>query len=231
MKTIGLIGGMSWESTQTYYRLINVAIREKLGGLHSARLVLYSVDFHDIEILQRQGDWQAAGVLLAQAAQSLQAAGADMVVICTNTMHKVAEQVQAAVSIPLLHIADPTAHAIRAAGFQRVALLGTRFTMEQDFYRARLEQQHGLQVIVSEQNERDTVHRIIYEELCLGQIKPESKAAYLDIIRQLQARGAQAVILGCTEISLLVQQADLDLPLFDTTALHAMAAADAVLIL
>lgn len=230
MKTIGLIGGMSWESTQTYYRLINVAIREELGGLHSARLVLYSVDFHDIEVLQRQGDWQAAGVLLAQAAQSLQAAGADMVVICTNTMHKVAEQVQAAVSIPLLHIADPTAHAIRAAGFQRVALLGTRFTMEQDFYRARLEQEHGLQVIVPEQNERDTVHRIIYEELCLGQIKPESKAAYLDIIRQLQARGAQAVILGCTEISLLVQQADLDLPLFDTTALHASAAADAALI-
>ncbi|MBR7782896.1 aspartate/glutamate racemase family protein [Undibacterium luofuense] len=230
MKTIGLIGGMSWESTQTYYRLINQAIREKLGGLHSARLVLYSVDFHDIEVLQRQGDWQAAGVLLAQAAQSLQAAGADMVVICTNTMHKVAQQVQAAVSIPLLHIADPTAHAIRAAGYQRVALLGTRFTMEQDFYRARLEQQHGLQVIVPEQNERDTVHRIIYEELCLGQIKPESKAAYLDIIRQLQARGAQAVILGCTEISLLVQQADLDLPLFDTTALHATAAADAALI-
>lgn len=231
MKTIGLIGGMSWESTQTYYRLINVAIREKLGGLHSARLVLYSVDFHDIEVLQRRGDWQAAGVLLAQAAQSLQAAGADMVVICTNTMHKVAQQVQAAVSIPLLHIADPTAHAIRAAGYQRVALLGTRFTMEQDFYRARLEQEHGLQVIVPEQNERDAVHRIIYEELCLGQIKPESKAAYLDIIRQLQARGAQAVILGCTEISLLVQQADLDLPLFDTTALHATAAADAALIL
>jgi aspartate racemase len=229
MKTIGLIGGMSWESTQTYYRLINQAIREKLGGLHSARLVLYSVDFHDIEVLQRLGDWQAAGVLLAQAAQSLQAAGADMVVICTNTMHKVAEQVQAAVSIPLLHIADPTAHAIRAAGFQRVALLGTRFTMEQDFYRARLEQQHGLQVIVPEQNERDTVHRIIYEELCMGQIKPESKAAYLNIIRQLQARGAQAVVLGCTEISLLVQQADLDLPLFDTTALHAIAAADAAL--
>lgn len=230
MKTIGLIGGMSWESTQTYYRLINIAIREKLGGLHSARLVLYSVDFHDIEILQRQGDWQAAGVLLAQAAQSLQAAGADMVVICTNTMHKVAEQVQAAVSIPLLHIADPTAQAIRAAGFQRVALLGTRFTMEQDFYRARLEQQHGLQVIVPEQSERDVVHRIIYEELCLGQIKPESKTDYLNIIRQLQTRGAQAVILGCTEISLLVQQTDLDLPLFDTTALHATAAADAVLI-
>ncbi|WP_374518451.1 aspartate/glutamate racemase family protein [Undibacterium squillarum] len=231
MKTIGLIGGMSWESTQTYYRLINVAIREKLGGLHSARLVLYSVDFHDIEVLQRQGDWQAAGVLLAQAAQSLQAAGADMVVICTNTMHKVAEQVQAAVSIPLLHIADPTAQAIRAAGFQRVALLGTRFTMEQDFYRTRLELQHGLQVIVPEQNERDVVHRIIYEELCLGQIKPESKTAYLNIIRQLQTRGAQAVILGCTEISLLVQQTDLDLPLFDTTALHAKAAADAALIL
>ena len=231
MKTIGLIGGMSWESTQTYYRLINVAIREKLGGLHSALLVLYSVDFHDIEILQRQGDWQAAGVLLAQAAQSLQAAGADMVVICTNTMHKVAEQVQAAVSIPLLHIADPTAQAIRAAGFQRVALLGTRFTMEQDFYRARLEQQHGLQVIVPEQSERDVVHRIIYEELCLGQIKPESKTDYLSIIRQLQTRGAQAVILGCTEISLLVQQTDLDLLLFDTTALHATAAADAALIL
>ena len=231
MKTIGLIGGMSWESTQTYYRLINVAIREKLGGLHSARLVLYSVDFHDIEVLQRQGDWQAAGVLLAQAAQSLQAAGADMVVICTNTMHKVADEVQAAVSIPLLHIADPTAQAIRAAGFQRVALLGTRFTMEQDFYRARLEQQHGLQVIVPEQSERDVVHRIIYEELCLGQIKPESKTDYLSIIRQLQTRGAQAVILGCTEISLLVQQTDLDLLLFDTTALHATAAADAALIL
>ncbi|MEI8169556.1 MAG: aspartate/glutamate racemase family protein [Rhodoferax sp.] len=225
MKIIGLIGGMSWESTVPYYRQINESIKVQLGGLHSARLILYSVDFHDIEQLQRAGDWAAAGELMAQAARSLELAGAELLVLCTNTMHKVADAIEAAVRIPLLHIADPTAHAIKKAGFTRVGLLGTRFTMEQDFYRARLEHQHGLQVVTPTSADRDSVHRIIYEELCLGQIDATSRNDYRRIMANLQAQGAQAIILGCTEITLLVSQQDAEVPLFDTTRLHALAAA------
>ena len=225
MKIIGLIGGMSWESTVPYYRQINESIKVQLGGLHSARLILYSVDFHDIEQLQRAGDWAAAGELMAQAARSLELAGAELLVLCTNTMHKVADAIEAAVRIPLLHIADPTAHAIKKAGFTRVGLLGTRFTMEQDFYRARLEHQHGLQVVTPTSADRDSVHRIIYEELCLGQIDATSRTEYRRIMASLQAQGAQAIILGCTEITLLVSQQDAEVPLFDTTRLHALAAA------
>jgi aspartate racemase len=225
MKTIGLIGGMSWESTVPYYRQINETIKSQLGGLHSAKLVLVSVDFHEVEALQRAGDWDAAGALMARAAQSLAAAGADMVVLCTNTMHKVAHHIEAAVSLPLLHIADPTAAALKLAGVQRVGLLGTRFTMAQAFYRDRLTEQHGLQVITPDADQRESVHRIIYEELCLGTIRPESREFYRQVMASLVAQGAQAIILGCTEISLLVADHDSTVPLFDTTSLHARAAA------
>lgn len=226
MKTIGLIGGMSWESTVSYYRAINEEIKHRLGGLHSAKIVLYSVDFHDIERLQHAGDWDAAGALLAEAARSLQAAGADFLLLCTNTMHKVATHIEQTVAIPLLHIADPTAAAIKSAGHSTVGLLGTRFTMEQAFYRDRLKAQHGLQVIVPDDDDRETVHRIIYDELCLGVVKPESRAAYRRIMADVAAQGAEAVILGCTEISLLVGPEDSEVPLFDTTAIHARAAAE-----
>lgn len=229
MKTIGLIGGMSWESTIPYYRQINEAIRERLGGLHSARIVLYSVDFHEIERLQHAGDWDAAGAILAEAARSLEAAGAAFMVLCTNTMHKVAARIESAVAIPLLHIADPTAAEIKRAGYVTVGLLGTRFTMEQDFYRDRLSEQHGLHVIVPESEHRETVHRVIYEELCLGIVKPESRVAYREVMRSLASQGAQAIILGCTEISLLVGQQDSEVPLFDTTAIHARSAAEEAL--
>lgn len=225
MKTIGLIGGMSWESTIPYYRQINETVKAQLGGLHSAKIVLYSVDFHDIERLQHAGDWDAAGAMLADAARALAAAGADGLVVCTNTMHKVAPAIEAAVDIPLLHIADPTAIAIKAAGHGTVGLLGTRFTMEQDFYRARLATQHGLEVLVPDAAERDVVHRIIYDELCLGKVEAASRDAYRAVMAGLVARGAQAIILGCTEISLLVSQDDASVPLFDTTALHATHAA------
>ncbi len=225
MKTIGLIGGMSWESTVPYYRQINQTIKQQLGGLHSARLVLYSVDFHEVERLQHAGDWDAAGAMLADAARALQAAGADFIVLCTNTMHKVAPAIEAAVRIPLFHIADPTARAIQQAGLRKIGLLGTRFTMEQAFYKERLREQHGLDVVVPEQADRDIVHRIIYEELCLGQIVDSSRDEYRRIIAALVAQGAQAIILGCTEISLLVAQQDASVPLFDTTAIHAHSAA------
>ena len=229
MKTIGLIGGMSWESTVPYYRLINETVKDRLGGLHSAKIVLYSVDFHDIERLQHAGDWEAAGVLLAGAARSLQAAGSDFLVLCTNTMHKVASSVESAVTIPLLHIADPTALAIKHAGYSTVGLLGTRFTMEEAFYRDRLRERHGLQVIVPRTEDRDIIHRIIYEELCLGIVLPESRSEYRRIMKRLAALGAEAIILGCTEISLLVNARDSEVPLFDTTAIHARAAAEAAL--
>ncbi len=229
MKTIGLIGGMSWESTVPYYRLINETIKQRLGGLHSAKLVLVSVDFHDIERLQHTGDWEAAGAMLAAAARSLEAAGADFVVLCTNTMHKVAHLIEAAVGIPLLHIADPTAAGIKQAGHSTVGLIGTRFTMEQAFYRDRLSMRHGLAVIVPDADDRATIHRIIYDELCLGVVLPESRNAYRHIMQSLVAQGAQAIILGCTEVSLLVSQEDASVPLFDTTAMHALAAADAAL--
>ena len=225
MKTLGLIGGMSWESTVPYYQQINQTVKAHLGGLHSARLILYSVDFAQMEHLQATGQWAAAGELLADVAKKLEGAGADALVLCTNTMHKVADAITAAVNIPLLHIADPTALAIQHAGFNRVGLLGTRFTMEQDFYRIRLEQQHGLSVLTPPQVDRDLVHQIIYEELCLGEVRDTSRQAYLRVITELQAQGAQAIVLGCTEISLLVQPQDCDLPLFDTTALHARSAA------
>jgi len=220
MKTIGLIGGMSWESTQTYYRLINQKVREQLGGLHSAKLVLYSVDFSEIEALQHQGDWEGAARILVAAAQSVQSAGADFLVICTNTMHKVAPQIERATAIPLLHIADATAGALLNDGVTSVGLLGTQFTMEQGFYRERLEQK-GITVIIPDDSERAVVHRIIYDELCQGVVNPESKAAYLDVVASLAARGAQAVILGCTEIGLLIQSCDTPVALYDTTDIHA----------
>ena len=226
MKTIGLLGGMSWESTALYYRLINEGVKARLGGLHSASLVLVSVDFHEIEQLQQRGDWAAAGQRLAQAAQQVAAAGADCLLICTNTMHKVAPQVQAALSIPVLHLADATAARVRAAGMRRVGLLGTRFTMEEDFYRGRLAQKHGLEVLVPPPAERELVHRVIYDELCLGRVEAASLAAYLRIMQGLQARGAEGIIEGCTEIVLLVQPQHTNIPLFDTTAIHAAAAVD-----
>jgi aspartate racemase len=228
MKTIGLIGGMSWESSALYYRQINETVKQRLGGLHSAKLLLHSVDFHSIETLQRAGDWASAGELLADCARTLEAAGVDFIVLCTNTMHIVAPTITDAVRIPLLHIADPTAQAIRQAGHTKIGLLGTRFTMEQDFYVDRLRQQ-GLDVVLPDQQDRDTVHRIIFEELCLGQTLEASRQHYRRIMAKLMAQGAQAIILGCTEITLLVGPQDADVPLFDTTALHATAAAERAL--
>ncbi|WP_404297112.1 aspartate/glutamate racemase family protein [Halomonas sp.] len=228
MKTIGLIGGMSWESTQTYYRLINQQVKARLGGLHSARLVLYSVDFAEIEALQHRGDWAATVQILAAAAMSLEAAGADFLVLCTNTMHKVAPQLEQAVAIPLLHIADATANELHRQGVIRVGLLGTRFTMEQAFYRERLEAQ-GIKVLIPDAAQRERVHAVIYDELCCGEIRADSKAAYLEIVDSLAGQGAQGVILGCTEIGLLIQAYDTDVPLFDTTAIHAEQAVEAAL--
>ncbi len=228
MKTIGLIGGMSWESTQIYYRLINQGVKARLGGLHSARLVLYSVDFAEIEALQRRGDWAATAQILGEAARYLAAAGADFLVLCTNTMHRVAPQLEQAVEIPLLHIADATANELHRQGVTRVGLLGTRFTMEQTFYRVRLEAQ-GIQVLIPDAAQRETVHTIIYDELCRGEIRADSRAAYLEIVASLAGQGAQGVILGCTEIGLLIQADDTDVPLFDTTAIHAEQAVEAAL--
>ena len=226
MKTIGLLGGMSWESTLPYYRIVNEVVRDQLGGLHSAKVVLWSVDFAEIEQLQRAQRWGEAGQVLAQAARALQAAGADCIVICANTMHLVAPAIEAAVAIPLLHIADPTARAIKAAGHEKVGLLGTAFTMEQDFLKVRLRDHHGLQVLVPGAEDRALVHRIIYEELCRGRVEPASRAAYRAVMARLMADGAQSIILGCTEISLLVSQDDASVPLFDTALLHARAAAE-----
>ena len=223
MKTIGLLGGMSWESTAEYYRLTNELVRDRLGGLHSAPTITYSVDFADIEPLQREGRWAEAGELLADAARRLERAGAELLVLCTNTMHIVADEISEAVGIPLLHIADATASAVVAAGITDVGLLGTAFTMEQAFYRERLEQ-HGLRVTTPKRADRDDVHRIIYDELCLGQIRDESRQTYVEVINRLAADGAQGIILGCTEIELLISEADTPLPLFPTTRLHAEAA-------
>ena len=225
MKTIGLLGGMSWESTVGYYQAINRGIKARLGGLHSAKIILNSVDFAPIEQLQHWGDWNGTAEILSQAARSVEAAGADCVLICTNTMHKVAEPVAAAVSIPLLHIADATAKAIQLQGLSRIGLLGTAFTMEQAFYKGRLAD-YGLEVIVPDAADRQRVHRIIYDELCQGRIEPESKRTYREVIDRLAAKGAEAVILGCTEIGLLVKQADTEMQLFDTTAIHAQAAVE-----
>jgi aspartate racemase len=226
MKIVGLIGGMSWESTIPYYRQINEFIKERLGGLHSAKIILYSVDFHEIERLQHAGDWETAGQLLADAARRLEGAGADFLVLCTNTMHKVAPAIEAAVQLPLLHIADPTAAEIKAAGFATVGLLGTRFTREESFYKDRLQERHGLRIVIPISDDRQTVHRIIFDELCLGQTRDESRDEYRRVIRGLVERGAQAVILGCTEISLLVEQRDSAVPLFDTTRIHARKAGE-----
>ncbi len=223
MKTIGLLGGMSWESSQSYYRLLNEGIKRRLGGLHSARVILYSVDFAEIEALQHQGDWESTANILAEAARSTEAAGADFLMIGTNTMHKVAPEIAEAINIPLLHIADATAEALQNDGVNRVALLGTRFTMEQAFYRSRLEQA-GIEVLVPNEAERNDIHRIIYEELCRGQVLPGSRDNYLATIDSLAHRGAQAVILGCTEIGLLVRPSDTSVPLYDTTEIHADAA-------
>lgn len=229
MKTIGLIGGMSWESTADYYRRLNELVKQRLGGLHSAKIVLHSVDFAEIEALQANGAWVEAGLQLAEVARSLEAGGADFLVLCTNTMHKVAPAIENASDLPLLHIADATAAAIRQAGFVRVGLLGTRFTMEQDFYRGRLVEQHGLDVIVPDDDGRNLVHRVIYDELCLGVVREESREGYRQVIARLVDQGAQAVILGCTEIAMLVSAADSPVPVFDTTAIHAQAAVDEAL--
>ncbi|BCM81737.1 aspartate/glutamate racemase family protein [Methylobacterium indicum] len=225
-KVIGLIGGMSWESSAEYYRIVNETVRARLGSLRSARCLMWSFDFGEIEALQHAGRWDEATAALIDAARRLERGGADVVLICTNTMHRMADEVQAAIGLPLLHIADPTAARIRAAGLSRVGLLGTAFTMEQDFYKGRLATRHGLDVLVPEAEDRAEVHRVIYEELVQGRALPASRAAYRAVIARLVERGAQAIILGCTEIMLLVRPEDSPVPLFDTTALHAEAAVD-----
>ncbi|MEO6597661.1 MAG: aspartate/glutamate racemase family protein [Planctomycetota bacterium] len=229
MKTIGLLGGMSWESTVTYYQTINRFVGQALGGLHSARIVLHSVEFQAISELQHAGRWQETGAILADAARSLERAGADFLVLCTNTMHIVAPQIEAATRLPLLHIADATAQRITASGIARIGLLGTRFTMEEDFYRGRLSTQHSLKVLVPEPADRAVVHRVIYEELCRGRIDEASRVEYRRIVGGLVQAGAQGVILGCTEIGLLLQQADSHVPLFDTAQIHAEEAARSAL--
>jgi aspartate racemase len=221
MKTIGLLGGMSWESTLGYYRAINEGVKISLGGLHSAKIVMYSVDFQPIEHLQHAGDWKGAAKILSEAAKNIQAAGADFLLICTNTMHKVAPEIEKAIQIPILHIADATAEVLVKEGIKSVGLLGTAFTMEQAFYKGRLSQNYGLEVLVPNQHDREIIHNVIYQELCLGKIESDSKAEYLRIIDSLAAQGAETVILGCTEIGLLVNQADTRVRLLDTTAVHA----------
>ncbi len=221
MKTIGLLGGMSWESTAGYYRAINEGVKKALGGLHSAKIVLYSVDFDPIEKLQHKGDWEGTAEILSQAALSVQSAGADFLVICTNTMHMVAPQIENTIDIPLLHIADATAEALMRDGIKKVGLLGTAFTMEQDFYKGRLIRKYGLNVVVPNEEDRQAVHGIIYQELCLGKVKTDSRTEYLRIIDSLADLGAEGVILGCTEIGMLVNQSDTSVTLFDTTVIHA----------
>jgi len=224
VKTIGLLGGMSWESSIVYYRIINQSVKRQLGGLHSAKCLMVSVDFAEIEALQHADQWEALTQMMIDAARVLETGGADLLVICTNTMHRMAGEIQAALNIPLLHIADAAGDAITAQGLTKVGLLGTRFTMEGDFYRSKLEQDHGLGVLIPSEVERETIHRIIYDELVRGEIKEHSRTAYLDVIDHLQANGAQGIILGCTEIPLLVRQCDVPIPIFDTTTLHAEAA-------
>jgi len=226
MKTMGLIGGMSWESSIEYYRIINETVKERLGGLHSCKSLMYSVDFAEIEALQHRGEWDKATVMMVDAAKRLEKGGADFIIICTNTMHLMADEIEKQVSIPLLHIADATAEGLKAHGIQRVGLLGTRFTMEKDFYRGKLIEKHGLDVLIPPEKEREQVHRIIYDELCRGEIKAPSKDVYEQIITRLFQEGAEGIILGCTEIGLLVKDGDSPIPLFDTTRIHATAAVD-----
>lgn len=229
MKTIGLLGGMSWESTLTYYKAINEGVKQRLGGLHSAEIVLYSVEFDRIERLQRSGDWTAAADILARAARRIEAGGADFLLICTNTMHKVADRIAASVTIPLLHIADATAEKLSQDGVRRVGLLGTAFTMEQDFYKGRLADAYGLDVLVPDAPDRRRVHDIIFQELCLGVCNASSKASFLTIVDKLAQKGAQGVILGCTEIGMLIGQSDAPVPLYDTAAIHAAKAVETAL--
>ncbi len=226
MRTIGLIGGMSWESSIEYYRIINETVRARLGGLHSARSIMYSVDFAEVEALQSGGKWDKAAEQMIAAARSVERGGADFILICTNTMHKLADDVQQHIRIPLLHIADATAGTIHALGLKTVGLLGTKSTMEQDFYRGRLTEKHDLEVLIPSAEDRETVHRVIFDELCLGEINPASKAQYVSIMESLADAGAQGIILGCTEISLLVQEGDGPVPVFDTTRIHAEAAVE-----
>ena len=226
MKTIGLLGGMSWESTVEYYRLINEGIKSKLSGLHSAQIAMYSVDFEPIEQLQKSGEWESSGEILADAAKKIESAGADFLLICTNTMHKVAQQIEAAIQIPLIHIADATAEELIKNNMQSVGLLGTVFTMEQDFYKGRLQDKFGLNVVIPEKADREIVHKVIYQELCLGNVQTNSRNEYLRIIKDLSEQGAQAVVLGCTEIGILVKQSDTEIKLLDTTAIHAQKAVE-----
>jgi len=226
MKTIGLIGGMSWESSIEYYRIINEGTKAKLGGLHSAKSIMVSVDFAEVEILQHEGRWAEAAKMLVEAAKNLENGGADFIVLCTNTMHKVADEIQANVRIPFLHIADATAQRVKDSGIQTIGLLGTRFTMEEEFYKGRLAQKYGLEVRVPDAQERETIHRVIYDELVLGRIEQRSKSQYLEIMKQMVSQGAEGIILGCTEIGLLVHQEDSRVPLFDTTRIHAEAAVE-----
>ena len=226
MKTIGLIGGMSWESSLEYYRLINEAVKQRLGGFHSAKIVMLSVDFAEVEELQHEGRWDVAGKMMAESAITLQNAGADLIVLCTNTMHKCTKEIEAAIQVPFLHIADPTAEKITSMGIKTIGLLGTRFTMEQDFYRGRLIEKFGLNVMIPDEADREIIHRVIYDELVMGKIDPGSRMEYQRIIHELVLAGAEGVILGCTEIGLLIGPKDVSVPVFDTTILHAQAAVD-----
>jgi aspartate racemase len=224
LKTIGLIGGMSWESSMTYYKVINETVKNRLGGLHSAKCIMYSVDFYDIEKCQADGNWEKSGEILGEAAYNLEKAGADFIVICTNTMHKVINQIKERISIPILHIAEMTAEKILEKKMKNIALLGTRYTMEQDFYKSKLIEK-GINVIIPDKNDIEIINKVIYDELCLGIINPESKVKYLEIVKTLKQKGAEGIILGCTEIGLLIKNEDTDIPLFDTALIHAEQAA------
>ena len=224
LKTIGLIGGMSWESTVTYYKIINETVKEKLGGLHSAKCILYSVDFQEIEECQANGNWEKSGEILGEATYNLEKAGADFIVICTNTMHKVVNQIKEKISIPILHIAEMTAEKILEKGLKNIALLGTKYTMEQDFYKSKLIEK-GINVIIPDKNDIEIINEVIYDELCLGTINSNSKKKFLEIVDKLRSKGAEGIILGCTEIGLLIKNADTDVPLFDTAIIHAEQAA------
>ena len=224
LKTIGLIGGMSWESTVTYYKIINETVKEKLGGLHSAKCILYSIDFQEIEECQANGNWEKSGEILGEAANNLEKAGADFIVICTNTMHKVINQIKEKISIPILHIAEMTAEKILEKGLKNIALLGTKYTMEQDFYKSKLIEK-GINVIIPDKNDIEIINEVIYDELCLGTINSDSKKKFLEIVDKLRSKGAEGIILGCTEIGLLIKNEDTDVPLFDTAVIHAEEAA------